>query len=119
MKLRCKHAYVEHIRGRLLHFKLAFDGGHGRSRRTLGYAALPYAAVLPSHCPSGWPNGAKEEYPFSIPLYYGCALILPLLPMCDDWAPQVPNTSAQSHAAFSYVPGSVKHLADGLFCLPG
>jgi hypothetical protein len=98
VKLRCKHAYVEHIRGRLLHFKLAFDGGHGRSRRTLGYAVLPYAAVLPAHCPTGWPNGTKEEYPFSIPLYYGCALILLLLWPADCVAtPQVSNTSSKAH----------------------
>lgn len=72
-KLRCKHAYVEHISGRLLHFKLYYDSGRGRSRRHLGTAALPYLSVLPANVPSGWPANSKQDFPFSIPLYYSCA----------------------------------------------
>jgi hypothetical protein len=76
VKARCRHAYVEHIRGRLLHFKLHFDGGRGRSRRTIGTAALFYASVLPDVPPPGWPVGSRETtFPFSIPVYYGCAFL--------------------------------------------
>jgi hypothetical protein len=75
MKMHCKHAYTEHIRGRLLHFKVSYDGGNGRSRRTIGQAALPLMVALPAHPPPGWPQGyTRDEWPFSIPLYHGCAL---------------------------------------------
>jgi hypothetical protein len=76
IKVRCRHAYPEHLRGRLLHFKLSFDGGRGRSRRTIGNAALPYASVLPDAPPPSWPQGSRESFPFSIPLYYGCVPLI-------------------------------------------
>lgn len=78
VKMHCKHAYTEHIRGRMLHFKVSFDAGSGRSRRTIGQAALPLMSVLPKKedTPSGWPQGySHEAWPFSVPLYHGCALL--------------------------------------------
>lgn len=74
VKMHCKHAYTEHIRGRMMHFKVSFDAGNGRSRRTIGQAALPLMTVLPMQPPAGWPQGCtREEWPFSIPLYHGYA----------------------------------------------
>jgi hypothetical protein len=74
LRLHCKHAYVEHIRGRLLHFKLAFDAGRGRSKRTIGQAALAFMDIMPAHPHAAWPRGhSRLEWPFSIPLYHGCA----------------------------------------------
>ena len=77
LKLNCKHACVEHIRGRMLRFKLSFETGRRRSRRTIAQGALPLMAVmpLPVHTTPLWPV-VREEWPFSIPLYHGCALPL-------------------------------------------
>lgn len=74
LKLTCKHAYVEHIRGRMLRFKLSYETGHRRSRRTIAQGALPLMTVmpLPVHTAPHWPV-IREEWPFSIPLYHGCA----------------------------------------------
>jgi hypothetical protein len=77
VKMHCKHAYTEHIRGRMLHFKVSFDAGNGRSRRTIGQAALPLMSVLPKReeTPVGWPQGHhRQEWPFSVPLYHGYAI---------------------------------------------
>lgn len=82
VKMHCKHAYTEHIRGRMLHFKVSFDAGKGRSRRTIGQAALPLMSVLPKAeaTPAGWPQGhSREEWAFSVPLYHGHAPPLPPL----------------------------------------
>eukprot|EP00892_Ulva_mutabilis_P004410 jgi/Ulvmu1/2340/UM013_0188.1 len=72
LKLNCKHAYVEHIRGRMLRFKLSFETGRRRSRRTIAQGALPLMTVLPAAMQASpqWP-AQREEWPFSIPLYHG------------------------------------------------
>lgn len=81
LKLNCKHAYVEHIRGRMLRFKLSYETGHRRSRRTIAQGALPLMSVMPhpANTQPQWPV-VREDWPFAIPLYHGCAPPAALLP---------------------------------------
>lgn len=85
LKLNCKHAHVEHIRGRMLRFKLSYETGNRRSRRTIAQGALPLMSVmpLPRHTTPQWPV-IREEWPFSVPLYHGCA---PAPPACRSPSP--------------------------------
>lgn len=102
--MHCKHAYTEHIRGRMLHFKVSYDAGSGRTRRTIGQAALPLMSVLPKKelTPAGWPQGhSREEWPFSIPLYHGWATT-GLSVLGDCVCTVIVAQAANNHAAFMH-----------------
>lgn len=83
VRLKCQHAFVEHLRGRLLHAKLAFAGGAGGRSRTIGHGALPLAAVLPPHPGPAWPaRPPSSNFPFVVHMYHGCAITQEALCTC-------------------------------------